>query len=186
MKWSLKTSAAPTTNAVTSAEAKSQCRIDHSDDDTYITHLIVTAQDAVESYTGRKLMEGTYVLQMDEWPTPITIPYVPVKSISSVKYYNASNVLTTLDTAEYYYDIYQEPCTIWVKDGDFPDLYDYRVDNIQVTFKSGYTSPDAVPSSVKHAILILISDMYEFRLDRPREKFSTWKMLCHPYRLDHV
>lgn len=182
--WSIKTSVAPTSNAVTSTEAKAHLRVDHTDDDTYIAFLITAAQDAVEAYTGRKLIEGTYVLLLDDFPKDgIYVPYSPVKSVSSLKYYNSSNMLTTMDTGDYYYNIYEEPMLIHYTDGEYPDVYDYRTDNVQVTFKSGYTSPDVVPPALKHAILILIADMYENRLDQPREKFSTWKMLVHPFRV---
>jgi len=168
---------------VSLTEAKAHTRVDHTSDDTYLSHLIVAAQDMVEAYTGRKFMEGTYVLILDDFPKDgIYVPYVPVKSVSSVKYYNSTNADTTLATGDYYYNIYEEPFRIHYKDGEYPDVYDYRSDNVRVTFKSGYTTPDAVPPALKHAILVLVGDMYENRLDQPREKFSTWKMLAHPFR----
>jgi uncharacterized phiE125 gp8 family phage protein len=180
--WTIKTTTAATTNAVTAAEAKSQCRVDHSNDDTYIGVLITAAQNLVEAYTNRRLIQGTFVLLLEEFPKEgIYLPYSPVTSVDSIKYYDAANTQQTWSSSEYYYNIYEEPCLIRYVDGDYPDVYDYRSHPIEVTFKTGYTTPDVVPPALKQAILILVADMYENRLDTPRERFTAWRLLCSPY-----
>lgn len=184
--WTIRTSAAPATNAVSAAEAKSQCRVDHSDDDTYIGRLIVAAQQMVEAYICRKLIQGTYIMELDDFPAGgIYLPYSPVVSVDSIKYYDADNTQQTWSSANYYYNIYEEPCFIEYLDGDYPDVYEDRRTPVEVTFKTGYTSPNAVPEALKQAILMLVADMYEQRLDQPRERFTTWKALSHPYKVSY-
>ena len=133
----------------------------------------------VETYTNRRLITGTYDLKLDSWRKRIVLPYSPVTSITSIKYYDSSNVEQTWANTNYYYNVKEEPVEINYINSE-PSLYDYRNDPITVRFITGYTT---VPEALRQAILLLVGDMYENRLDYPRERFSTWKMLCQPYRV---
>ena len=170
---------APTSFAVSAVEAKTHLRVSHANDDTYIANLIKAAQDMVETYTNRRLMTGTYDLKQSSWNKRIVLPYSPVASITYIKYYDASNVQQTLGTTEYFYNVKEDPVEIFYINSE-PSLYDYRSDAVTVRFVTGYVT---VPEALRQAILLLVGDMYENRLDYPRERFSTWKMLCQPYRV---
>ena len=179
MRWSIEVATAPASNAVSAAEAKTHLRVSHANDDTYIANLIKAAEGMVETYTNRRLITGTYDLKQSSWNKRIILPYSPVVSITYIKYYDASNVEQTLATSEYFYNVSEEPVEINYINSE-PSLYDYRNDPITVRFITGYTT---VPEPLRQAILLLVGDMYENRLDYPRERFSTWKMLCQPYRV---
>ena len=179
----LKTAA--TSNAVSLTEAKAHLRVDSSDDDTYVTSLIVAAQRHVESYTNRCLSDTTYYFKLSAMPKGgIVLPFSPIKSITSVTYYDSDNSVQTLSTDNYYYNVFEEPCTLrWVE--DITDTYKYRTDAVIVEFVAGYTTPQVIPPALQHAIKLLLTDMYEMRTDMPREKFTAWKSLAYPYRVWH-
>ena len=179
MRWSIEIQSAPSSNAVSAVEAKTHLRVSHSSDDTYIGNLIKAAEAMVETYTNRRLVAGTYDLKLDEWGKGIKLPYSPVSSITHIKYYDTDNSQQTWADTNYFYSVKEEPTYIeYINDP--PSLYDYRVDLIEVRFVVGYST---VPEALRQAILLLVGDMYENRLDYPRERFTAWKMLCYPYRV---
>jgi len=178
---SIKTVTAPTSQAVTNEEADSQLKVDSSDDTAYINSLIIAAQNQVEEYTNRRLIEGKYELIFEKFDKDITLPYSPIKTIESIKYYDIDNNIQTFASASYDYDIYSLPCIISAVDS-WPGTY-VRKDAVTVQFTTGYTTPDAIPGALKQAILLLITDMYENRIDQPRERFTAWQRLAYPYRV---
>ena len=184
---SLKLYTAQTTWAVTLQEAKDQLRVDTSDEDTLIQNLIYVAQRQVEEFTNLDLTGATYDFYLTNLPADgIVLPKSPVASISSIKYRDASNVEQTWATSNYYYIVQESPLRIRYTDAyTLPSLYTNRFDAITVRFVTGFTSPDALPTPLKQAVLIILTDLYETRSDTPRERFSNWQSLCYPYRVWH-
>lgn len=181
MQWSIQIQTAAASNAVNVAEAKSHLRVSHSNDDTYIGNLIKAAEGAVENYANRKLVASTFDMKLEDFPNGgIILPYSPVTSITHIKYYDTDNTQQTWASTNYYYNLAEEPVKIEYVDGDYPDVYDYRSDNVEVRFVCGYTT---VPEGLRQAILLLIGDMYEMRMDMPRERFTAWKSLVYPYKV---
>src|SRR5512139_1421702 len=76
---------APTSEPVTLAEAKLQCRVDISTDDTLIGNLITAAREWCEAHDWRVYMPQTWELYLDDWPTlsTVEIPKPPLQSITS-------------------------------------------------------------------------------------------------------
>lgn len=185
----LATKTAATSNIVTTAEAKLHLRVDSADADqnTYIDTLSVAAQRAVEAYCCRTLSDTTYYFYLSDFPAGgIVLPSSPVKSITAITYYDTSNASQTLASSKYFYSIYEEPCTIRYVGDSAPDTYEYRTDAVRVEFVCGYTSPDVIPAGLEHAVKLLITDMYENRIDQPRERFTAWRQLAYPYRVFHA
>ena len=183
---SVQVKTAATSNIVTTAEAKYHLKVDYSDatDNTYIDTLCEAAQRTVEAYTNRCLSDTTYYLNLSAFPADgIVLPFSPVKSITSIKYYDADNSQQTWTNTNYFYNIYEEPCRINYVGGSTPGTYEYRKEAVIVEFVCGYTSPATIPAALEHAVKLLITDMYEHRLDAPRERFTTWKMLAYPYKV---
>ena len=187
IKTSLHLKTAATANLLTTALAKTHLREELSDatNDTYIDSLVAAAQDAVQNYTNRRLTAATYYFYLSAFPTTgIVLPFSPVSSITAVTYYDSSNNLQTLASGDYFYNIYDEPCKIESVD-TFPATYDYRADAVTVEFVVGYTSPDTCPDALKHAVKLLISDMYSGRQNTIKERFELWHMLATPFRVFH-
>lgn len=181
MRWSIQTATAALSNAVSVAEGKSHLRVDFATDDTYIGNIIKAAEGLVQDYTNRKLIASTFDLKLDNFQKGgIVLPYSPVTAITYVKYYDADNTEQTWAATNYYTNLSEEPVMIDYVDGEYPDVYDNRSDNVTVRFVCGYTT---VPEQLRQAILLLVGDMYEQRMDMPRERFTAWKALAYPYKV---
>ena len=76
-----------TVEPVSSTEAKLYCKVTGTGDDTIFTQLIKTAREQIETYTGRSLVEKTYIVEYDKFEndTFFELPCWPVKSVTSVK-----------------------------------------------------------------------------------------------------
>ncbi len=161
---------APTIEPITSAEARLQCGI--ADDaagyhDPKLLSLIKAAREKVETDTGRAVIAQTWDYTFDLWPyglEAIYIPKAPVSAITSVKYYDTTNVEQTLATSVYKTFLDREPAEIRLKKSQqWPFLYGEQ-GVITVRFVAGYgAAATAVPESLKAAMLLLVSDWFENR-----------------------
>ncbi len=154
------------TEPVTLAEAQAWLRVDSSDDATEITTLITTARQAVENFTGRALISQTWRLRQSNWGdgAVIELPASPLISVESVKYYPADgSAQATLSSSYYHVLTDAEPGLVVLKaDYDWPDIAD-RPDAVEVNFTAGYADADAVPKTLRHAVLLLLAHLYENR-----------------------
>jgi uncharacterized phiE125 gp8 family phage protein len=156
----LKLITAPTDTPVTLAEAKAQCRVEDDSEDTLMTGLIAAATDYVEQYTGRAIMAQTWELTFDEFADSIALPKGPVTSVTSVNYYDINGDVQTLAASNYTVDLVSDPQ--WVvknSDASWPDTVD-SINTVVIRFVCGYA---VVPPSIKHAILLLISQWFDNR-----------------------
>jgi uncharacterized phiE125 gp8 family phage protein len=151
---------APTDYPVTLVEAKAQCRVDQSDEDTLLNGLIAAATDYVEQYTGTAIMAQTWATYYDAFTDAMTMPHGPVQSVTSVKYYDVDGVLQTASPTIYDTDLASNPqWVVRVSTETWPDTIDV-VNAVAIEYVSGYVT---VPPSIKHAILLLISQWYDNR-----------------------
>jgi len=156
---------APATNPVSLTEAKAQCRVDHSDDDTLIGLLISTATAHLDGYAGvlgRALVSQTWRQDLEAFSDPVRLALGPVASISSVTYYDADNAIQTL--AGTVYGLFADEFGAYVAlkpDQTFPSVYSRR-DAISVTYVAGVADSD-VPAPIKHAILLMVGHWYANR-----------------------
>jgi len=180
---------APTTTAISLAEAKAFLRVDsdYDDDNAYITSLIGVATNVVEQFTRRRLITQTYNIYYDEFPPYMDLQVGNVASVTHVKYYDTNNTLQTLDTSEYDVDIRVKPGRIYqAEDGNFPDTYE-RANSVEVEFVVGSAASD-VEDAIKQAMYIVIGRYYENRQDvvmgtQVNELPLMVEHLLTPYRL---
>lgn len=164
------TTVEPSAEPVSRTEAKLHLRVDVTTDDTLIDTLIQAAREYVEKYTGRAYVRRTLRADLPYFADSIRLPFAPVISISSVKYYNdeSPTVLTTLDSA--YYNLQAVKATVNRNPGySWPAVYPFP-NAVQITYVAGYaptSSPEVeaenVPAAVKAAILLTVGDLYENR-----------------------
>lgn len=153
---------------LTVAECKSFMRIDFTDEDDTITGLIATATDSLDQYAGtlgRCLINQTWRLNFANWPDcNIRLPFAPVQSITSIKYYDTANSQQTVTNTNY--NLYEDALSPFVKfisTYAHPALYD-REDAIEVLFVAGYGADATfVPAPIKHAAKMSVAYWFEHR-----------------------
>ena len=164
MDFSLVTDAA--TEPVTTAEAKSHLRVDSSDDDTYIDTLVKSARRWIESTRGMGLITQTWDGSLDAFPTgAIVIPKYPLVSVSSVTYHDDDlSTSTVFSSSNYQVDTAKRPPQIVLKSGQSWPGDSLRLSSgVVVRFVAGYGAASAVPADIKHAIKLLVGQMYAHR-----------------------
>ena len=158
---SLTRSSDPATEPVTLLETKKQLEIaaENSDHDAQLTRLIQAAREQVEHDTGYALVTQTWVQLFEDFSS-LKLARSPVASVSSVKYYDLSNVQQTLSSAVYSVDLQRA----WVRlavDQSWPDI-ETRWDCVEVTYVCG-VAQSAVPEIYKQAVLLLAAHYFENR-----------------------
>lgn len=164
VKYSTVQTSAPAAEPISTSEAKTHLNVSISADDTFIGTLIVAARRHVEQITGRQLINATWRLSMDRFPTEIQLPYPPYSSVTSIAYTDAAGTSQTLAASAYQIDSDAEPARIRPAWGyAWPSIRDvYRA--VQVTYVAGYGSAGtSVPADILVAIKSIIGVMYEFR-----------------------
>jgi uncharacterized phiE125 gp8 family phage protein len=159
----LKLVTGPAVEPLTTDEAKLHLKVTGSTEDAYIDSLVKAARTNVERYLGRALITQTWRAYSDYWQDCLNLALAPVISVTSVKYYDETESLTTLDSSLYYADIISEPGKIVRKyDSVYPELEEERPNAVVVEFVAGYGSASTdIPSDIIHAIRLLVADYYD-------------------------
>jgi len=153
-------------------------------DDTYITTLITTARIICETIQRRSTINRTYEYTLDCWPTSnvIDLPMPPVVSVASIVYTDVNNTNTIWNATEYQVDSTGFIGRIMPAYGySWPATILRSMSGIKITYISGCGATAAtVPSDIKHAMLLLIGELYENREDTDSiEKIKVpWSVEC--------
>lgn len=165
MKYLIKTQ--PSVEPITLAEAKANLRVNNTVENDLISSYIVAARKWIENYTWRPLITQTWTLFYDFADVQniknntIVISKNPVQSISSIKYYDNTNTLVTLDSSNYYTDLGGDIASInFIQ--QLPTMYN-RINALQIEFVCGYGLAVAVPDNIKAAMYLLITSFYDNR-----------------------
>lgn len=179
---------APATEPLTTSEAKSHVRVDHTDDDTFIDSLITAVRVAVENETNRKMISQTWKIAYPHFHDPMILPFADLTSVSSITYYDQANAQQTLSTDVYEVDtqsmvgqIHLGYAQVW------PTTY-LRHDAVEITYVVGYADASSVPQPLKQAMLLMLGHYYENRESvavgvNTMEIPMAYKHLLSPYRV---
>lgn len=156
---------APATAPVTVAEAKEQCRVDHSTEDTFIGALVDAATAHLDGYAGilgRCLVTQTWKQEFDRFSQCMRLPFIAA-GITSIIYQDSDGLLTTVNSSNY--ALHHDARGSYVR---FKDDYAYPGDLYQtkavaITFTAGYGAAADVPANIKSWILANVAHRY---LDR--------------------
>lgn len=183
----------PSTEPLTTAEAKNHLRVDTSADDLRIEGLVTAAREHVEEVTRRALITQTWELSLDDFPDGrrvhrpemIRLPRSPVQSVDNIEYVDTGGVTQTLDVSRYRADLKSEPARITEAEGEYWPITDGVTNAVTITFKAGYGDAESdVPQAIREAMKLHIELLY----DRPEEKYAAQlersrDSLLSPYRV---
>lgn len=184
--YALRQTVPPTQEPVSLEQAKLQCRVSISEDDTLILGYISAAREHLETVTRKQFLTATWVMGLEDfpcgwssryvgsyrhggWQSYIELPRSPLQQVltpdplPAVTYTDSNGDAQTLSSDVYGIDTLHEPGRLYLKSGQsWPSTY--NVPNaVQVTFKAGWTTPDRVPATLRQVILLLVASMYENR-----------------------
>ena len=160
---------APSQLPVSLDTAKSHLRVDHSDDDTYITSLIWSASRTIEDYTKKSLSDQTFAQYHSEWPEKYVELLIghdtTLPAIGSVKYYDVDGVQQTIHPSNYFDDSSYNPMRLyWASTFSKPNISKDKP-QVEIIFRCGNTiSSNPLPYSVQQALLLLVGHYYENRM----------------------
>ena len=165
MTTALRREVAPASEPVSLADVKAHCRIDHSDDDTYIAGLIAAAVAFVDAQgeLGRAMITQTWAQYESQAPGRVRLDMGPFIELVSVKFFDAAGSLQTATLADFEIRLHGDFVICKPKeDREWPTA-DTREDAIKITYTAGYGAASDVPAGIKHALLMLIGHWYENR-----------------------
>lgn len=134
------------------------------DDQVTIREALQGAVNEAEKRTQRTLRKSvTRTVYYTGWAYCIPCPYPPLQSITSVKYYDSSNVLQTTSASDYTVSASTngQGQILFDSDYSFPTLYTDRIDRVQVIMVTGYGTDDVIPPATKTAIRLLTQASYD-------------------------
>ncbi|OPZ41657.1 MAG: Phage gp6-like head-tail connector protein [Bacteroidetes bacterium ADurb.BinA104] len=181
----------PTLEPVSLAEIKLHLRIDHSDEDEYLKAILIAAREYAETFTRRALLTQTHDICLQNWPDDdfIELPYGNLQSVTSVKYKDTDGTETTLvENTDYIVETNKENCgrVVLPYGVSWPSTVLYPSNPITVRFVCGWTKESDVPQTIKAAIKLICSDMYNLRetkTDRQIYENKAADNLLYSYKL---
>jgi uncharacterized phiE125 gp8 family phage protein len=187
IQWALTLVTAPAVEPITLTEAKAHLRIDSTDDDSYITALIVAARTIAEERTNRALITQTWDYVLDRFPcgNTITMRKPKLQSVTSITYIGSDDVTNTMSAADYIVDT-DSGRVVLGYGKQWPTVVLRPASAIRIRFVAGYGLAVAVPQPLKQAIFFLVAHWYENRqpVDKAVEKVPmTFDYLIGPYRV---
>ena len=144
---------------------------DSSYDDTLVS-MTDTALHVVEDQLGEFLEPTTVIQPYKEFSQEMPLVHSRITSVSSITYRATGGTVKTVPTTVYIFDTSSKDRAIrlrsgqqWPKDLD----RDYSAP-VSVTYVAQWTTP---PSSLTHAILLTLGDLFENRNNSAAIQFNT-------------
>lgn len=139
-------------------------------EDDYLAILRDSAINTVEDITGLKLMTETHKAYYDTWPDdlgPIDLPYAPLQSVpaTGIVWTDSTSNSTTLSSTKWATDAVSIPGRVVLdyNESEWSTGILHNNNPIAVEFVCGHSSTRPMPSRVKQALFLLISNWYENR-----------------------
>ncbi|WP_339755172.1 head-tail connector protein [Algoriphagus aquimarinus] len=140
---------------VTLAEAKGHLRILHTNEDFYIDSLLTVITTAIENNLDKDLVDTSYqlgIFSKIQEGEEIYFPNAPIYNVTSVEIKDSDEVIPA---ESYSYTFTDE----YIKFTALPVSYT----KINIIYKKGFESSEDVPTPIKQAALLMLSDLYLYR-----------------------
>jgi uncharacterized phiE125 gp8 family phage protein len=158
------------------ADAKRHLNIDTNDFDAKLTELCSVATEALDGADGwlkRALRTQDWILVTPSFYAcanaygAISLPLPPLQTVTAIKYLDADGAEQTVST-----DIYRvvnngtEASAVMLANGQTWPAHGCYPDAVRIEFTAGYgDAADDVPQRIRHAALVLLSHLWEYRGD---------------------
>ena len=148
--------------AVNLGEVKDHLRVTHDEENFLISQYIRRAVAYAENRLSMKLMSQTWDYFMDAFPVgDILLPYPPLSSVTTIKYYDTDEAQQTIDTSDYRVDSVSMPARIEYV-SSWPTNF-AKVNAVEIRFVCGYATKGDIPENIINALFLLISHFNENR-----------------------
>ncbi len=176
---------APAIEPVSEAEARAHLRISGESELALMLGHIRTARQAVESWTGRALINQSWRWMLDGWPGSasqewwdgvrvgtmrnsaarfIEMPKAPLVSVNSVTLFNDADQSTVWVAANYFVDTTSAPGRLVLRNAASVPLPQRAASGLQIDFTCGYGAGSGdVPAPLRQAVLMLTAHYFENR-----------------------
>ncbi len=141
-------------------EIKTHLRINHSEEDIYLTSLLEAAIEYCENFTGRVIKQKIVEIILDTFPARILkLPITPVIDVTSINYTNSKEEEIYIEALNYVKVLETEPPLVVHKESWPQDVINIP-GKVRVAVNAGY---EIAPQSIKQAVLLLCGHFYENR-----------------------
>ncbi|MFQ5347365.1 MAG: head-tail connector protein [Rhodothalassiaceae bacterium] len=177
--------AAPAVEPLSLAEVRAHLRLEGTDEDALLAGLLAAARATVERYLRRALIEQQWQLVLDQWPEgAVRLPRPPLMQVDAVRVLDSSGTATVVPAADYEVETRAEPGFLFPRMPGALPAPGRRMGGIEIDFTAGYGSDwNQVPAPVRHALLVMVSDLYETRGAAPPAIAGAVRSLLDPYRM---
>ncbi len=138
-------------------------------DDTKLAAFISASRKQCEQIANRTFVEQRLLLVVEGFPCNrmVNLYRPPVQNVLSVAYYDAANVLQSVDAANYFVTDDLVPQLQFIQEYGFPSTYPAR-DALRIEYTAGYAPEGSpadyvanIPEPIKQAILLGVELMYD-------------------------
>ncbi len=158
----------PAVEPVSLQEAKLHLRLDiGTTEDDLLTSLIQAARQYCEGFQRRVYITQTWELWLDKFPDidNIYLPWPPLQSVASIKYYDTADLEYLLHDSNYFVDTQSQPGRLSLNYGkSWPSTALRPTNGLCITFICGYgDAAEDVPVKALYAMKLLVGHYYENR-----------------------
>jgi len=159
---------APASLAVSLEVVKSHLQLMEGEDadDVLISGYVGAAVDLVERFTERALIERTYRLVLDCWPSgPVVLPCPPLIAVERVAWIDPDGIEQAVTPPLAYQVSRRDPAAILAPPpGQSWPAIRPQLDAVSIEYRAGYgPTADTVPEAIRHAIMLLVAQWYTVR-----------------------
>jgi uncharacterized phiE125 gp8 family phage protein len=174
----------PTDLPVSDLEARLHLRNPENTENSELIAFIRSAVEIAQHRTGLALMTQTWEAYLDSFPSYIELPHPPIQSVTSVKYFNSSDVETTLATTEYVVTTGEHGAIRLASGKTWPSVY-ARPEAVIVRYVAGYSDVDLVPASIVHWIALEVASADGVRSSMSEKQlYRNWDHLLDKHRVN--
>lgn len=167
----VETSILSVTSELTLNELKEHLYIYDTNEDEYLTNIILTAQEIAHNYLGEYLVDTTLIAYYNRSVSRYLFREKFVKSVTSLQYYpRDASSLRVVPTSVYIFDRTGNTQSLVIKQGErllqAQDVLDINYSApVVITYVAGLPDDSAVTVAKKHALMLIASDLYSNRTD---------------------